>query len=106
MLVEVPAAVTSPSRPGQLGNVLCGFRVLGVKWGSFDSSRVKQFGKDPRSRKGGSGSSRTDDCPNERSPRFTPNNPTTKHSFDVCVYLESQSESSSEGTLLKLFLPF
>lgn len=48
VLVEVPTAVTSPSRPGQLGNVLCGFRVLGVKWGSFDSSRVKQFGKEPQ----------------------------------------------------------
>lgn len=56
MLLEVPTAVTSPSGPRQLGNVLCGFRVLGVKWSCFDSSGVKQFGKEPGGRwEGGAG---------------------------------------------------
>lgn len=75
-----------------------GAALIPAEWSSL--------GRNPRSGGGAgggrSGSSRTDDCPNERSPRFTPNNHTIKHSFDVCVYSESHSESSSEGTLRKL----
>lgn len=103
MLVEVPTAVTSPWGPSQLGNVLCGFRVLGVKWSCFDSSRVKQFGKEL-----GEGLGVPAPLMTVLMSGHLASFPTipTKHTFDVCVYLEHRRDFVETLFFLFLFFSF